>query len=234
MLLILITGFTESKAQIVLGKILADSTGRPVSATIVTHSGHRAASDAAGNFRIQVSGVGDTIKVVAIGYQTYILPVNDIAQNYIVIRLKIASVMLKQVIITAERNHQKDSIERRKEYSRVFNYQPVKVKDALVSPPSNVPFTFVSIDLLRLLNALNKRNDPNYRLKKVLLQNEEADYVATRFNRRLVTGTTGLKSDSLNLFMGKYYPAAEWVKKASDYDIVLYIKTKVAEFRRPD
>lgn len=140
--------------------------------------------------------------------------------------------MLKEVRITAERNHKKDSIELRNEYRKVFNYQPPKVKDAFVAPPSNVPFTFVSIDLLRLISALNKKSDPTYKLKKVILQDEEASYVTTRFNRGFVSRTTGLTDDSLNTFMDKYYPATNWANKATDYDIIVYVKTKVAEFRK--
>lgn len=230
--LILILVFAKAKAQVITGKVLADTSDKPVAATIITRSGHQTSSDANGNFSIQVSGVGDTIKVLAIGYQTYSFPIKDIKHDYLIARLKTAPVALKEVHITAERNHQKDSIELRKEYSKVFNYQPPKIKDAFVGPPPNVPFAFVSINLIGLFNALNKKNDPEYKLKKVLLRDEEANYVATRFNRGLITRVTGLKGDSLNVFMDRYYPTTNWVKKASDYDIMVYVKTKVADFRK--
>lgn len=230
--LILILAFAEAKAQLIGGRILTDTGDKPIPATIVTHSGHQTMSDVNGNFNILVSGVGDTIKVSAIGYLAYALPIKNLKRDYLIIRLKTNPVKLKEVTITAERNHQKDSIELRKEYSKVFNYQPPKIKDAFVGPPPNVPFAFVSIDLIGLFNALNKKNDPQYKLKKVLLRDEEANYVATRFNRGLVTRMTGLKGDSLNIFMDKYYPTTDWVKKATDYDIMVYVKTKVAVFRK--
>jgi hypothetical protein len=230
--LILILAFAEAKAQIITGKVVGDTSDRPVAATLITHSGYQTSNDANGNFKIHISGIGDTIKVLAVGYQDYVFPVKDIKQDHLVIRLKTFPVMMKEVTITAERNHKKDSIELRKEYGKVFNYQPPKIKDAFVGPPPNVPFAFVSIDLIGLFNALNKKNDPEYKLKKVLLRDEEANYVATRFNKSLVTRVTGLKGDSLNVFMDKYYPTTDWVKKASDYDIMVYVKTKVAEFRK--
>ena len=220
------------KAQVISGKIVSDSTNLPVAARLFTHSGYQTATDAAGSFNLQVKGADDTIKVFAIGYQTLIFPVKAPLPRYIVLRVKTALVNLKEVTVKAERNHQKDSIDRRAEYSKVFNYQPTKLKDAFVAPPSNVPFTFVSIDLLRVISALTRNSDPKYKLQKVLQRDEQGDYIATRFNRSLVSRVTGLKGDSLQTYMDKYYPKIDWVKKASDYDILLYIKEKASDFRK--
>ena len=225
-------GFISAKAQVITGRVLADTTNKPLTATIVTHSGRQTSSNASGEFSIPVSGPGDTIKVFAIGYKVYFYPVKDIKADRIIIRLKETSIMLRDVMIRANRDHKKDSLNLRKDYANVFNYQPKKLTDAFVSPPSNVPFAFVNIDLLTVLSAITKKNDPTYKLKNELLRDEQADYVATRFNRGLVTHITGLKSDSLNSFMDKYYPTVEWVKKTSDYDMIQYIKTKTAEFRK--
>ena len=89
----------------------------------------------------------------------------------------------------------------------------------------------MSIDLLTVFNALTKNSDPKYKLKKELLRDEQGDYIATRFNRGLVTRITGLNGDSLNKFMDKYYPTIDWVKKASDYDMIQYVKAKFTEFK---
>ncbi|HWD87866.1 MAG TPA: hypothetical protein VG367_07035 [Mucilaginibacter sp.] len=228
----LLLACTWGNAQVITGKILADSTEKPIAATITTHSG-RTTSNNNGEFAIRVSGVGDTIRVFAMGYKPFFYPVRSTKQEHLVIHLKANTILLNDVLIKAERNHQKDSLDRRRDYSQVFNYQPPKIADAFSGNPSNVPFAFVSIDLLTVFNALTKNSDPKYRMKKLLLKDEQADYAATRFNRSLVTRTVGLKSDSLNMFMDKYYPTVDWIKKAGDYDIIIYIKTKAAEFRRP-
>jgi hypothetical protein len=232
LLLILTFRFAEAKAQVISGKVLADSTNKALAATVITHSGHQTSCNNSGDFTVQISGVGDTIKIFAIGYKSFYFPVKTISTKPIVIYLKQNAILLHDVIINAERNHKKDSLERRKDYSQIFNYQPPKVKDAFVAPPSDAPFAFVSVDLLMLLNSVTKNTDSKYKLKKLLLKDEQADYVATRFNRGLVSRTTDLKGDSLNTFMDKYYPIVDWVKKASDYDIILYIKDKAVEFRK--
>jgi hypothetical protein len=231
LVILLLFGYLTVNAQIVTGRTLADTTSKPVTATILTHSGHQTSSNYNGEFAIPVSGIGDTIKVFAIGYKIYLLPVKDPKQSNLIIRLKPVSIMLHDVVIRAERNHKKDSINLRKDYSQVFNYQPPKLTDAFTGNPSNVPFAFVSIDLLTVFNALTKNSDPKYKLKKELLRDEQGDYIATRFNRGLVTRITGLNGDSLNKFMEKYYPTIDWVKKASDYDMIQYVKAKFTEFK---
>jgi len=157
LLFLLIFGCFRANAQVISGRILADTTNKPVSATITTPSGHQTSSNANGEFSIAVSGVGDTIKVFAIGYKTCLFPVKDIKQNNIIIRLKQVSIMLRDVVIRANRDHKKDSVNLRKDYAGIFNYQPKKLTDAFVSPPSNVPFAFVSVDLLTILSAITKK-----------------------------------------------------------------------------
>jgi hypothetical protein len=232
LVILFLFGYVSAKAQVITGRVLGDTTNKPITATIVTRSGHQTSSNANGEFSIPVSGIGDTIKVFAIGYKIYLFPVRDLAKTNIIIRLKPISIMLRDVVIRAERNHKKDSINLRKDYAQVFNYQPPKLADAFVAPPQNVPFAFVSIDLITVFNVLTKKSDPTYKLKKELLKDEQGDYIATRYNRGLVTRITGLKGDSLNTFMDKYYPTVDWVKKTSDYDIIQYIKAKAIEFRK--
>lgn len=221
-----------ANAQTINGRILADSTGKPLTATIVTHSGHQTSSNIYGDFSVNVSGPGDTIKIFSVGYKEYVFAVTGLKQTNIIVKLKQAPILLKEVAVKAARNHKKDSVALRKDYANVFNYQPKKVADAFISPPSNAPFAFVSIDMLTLFQAATRKSDPKYKLKKELLRDEEADYVRTRFNRGLVTQVTHLQGDSLNLFIDKYYPKADWVRKASDYDMIQYIKAKVLEFRK--
>ena len=181
-----------SKAQVLTGKVLADSTEKPIAASLITHAA-QSASNNNGEFVIRVSGIGDTIKVFAIGYKPLFYPIRSTKQERLVLHLKPNTILLNDVLIKAERNHLKDSLDRRKDYSQVFNYQPAKINDAFNGNPSGVPFAFVSIDLLTIFNALTKNSDPKYKMKKLLLKDEQADYVATRFNRGLVTRISGLK-----------------------------------------
>jgi hypothetical protein len=230
---ILLLGYIGVNAQVISGRIVADSNSRSVAATITTAL-HQISSNTNGEFSIATSGPGDTIKVFAIGFKTYLYPMSGSKPGYIIIRLKPLSLMLREVSIRASRDHKRDSIKNRKEFEQVFNYTPPKITDMLTSSPSqsNVPFAFVNIDLGVLVGVLTRKSSPTYKLKKELLRDEQADYINTRYNRTLVTQITRLKGDSLNQFMDKYYPTIDWVKKTSDYDIIQYVKVKAAEFRR--
>jgi len=228
-----LVGYISVQAQVISGRILIDSNNHPVVATITTAL-HQTSSNANGEFRIAASGPTDTIMVYAIGYKTYFYPVSDWKQGSIIVRLKPLSIMLNGVAIKANRDHKRDSIRNRKEFGQVFNYKPPKLSDMLTSSPSqaNVPFAFVNIDVTLLLSILTKKSDPTNKLQKQLLRDEQADYISTRYNRTLVTHITQLKGDSLDKFMIQYYPAIDWVKKTSDYDMIQYIKAKLLEFKK--
>src|SRR5579872_5934372 len=99
LVILFLFGFVSVKAQVITGRVLGDTTNKPVAATIVTHSGHQTSSNNNGEFIIPVSGIGDTIKVFAIGYKIYLFPVRDLKQNSIIIRLKPISIMLRDVVV---------------------------------------------------------------------------------------------------------------------------------------
>lgn len=232
LLLLLLIGYFSADAQVITGRVIADSTNQPIGATITTSSHHQTSCNGIGDFKIATSGRNDTIKVSAIGFKIYVFPVSQWKQQDIIVRLKAVSHLLKGVTILSRRNPKIDSINNRKQFSQVFNYQPPKVKDAFTGPMVGVPFAFVSIDLLTLVKALTKKHNPTYKLQQLMLKDEEANYISSRFSRALITRITQLKGDSLDQFYVKYYPTALWVKKTSDYDMICYIKAKLADFQK--
>jgi hypothetical protein len=220
-------------AQVINGRVIADSTNQPINATITTSSHYQTSCNGIGDFSIKVSGRHDTIRISAIGFKTFLYPVSEWQQQDIIIRLKASSHILKDVTIQSKRNPKTDSINNRKQFSQVFNYQPPKIKDAFSGPPAeNVPFAFVSVNLLVLIEALTKKSDPTYKLQQLMIKDEQANYVSSRYSRGLVARITQLKGDSLDQFYNKYFPAIDWVKKTSDYDMILYIKAKLTDFQK--
>lgn len=230
-LLLIASGY--ARAQVISGRVISDSTSQPISAIITTNSGYKTACNGIGDFSIAVSGLNDTIRFSAIGFKPYFFPVREWNHQDIIIRLKPSSHLLQGVTIQSKRNSNIDSISNRKQFSQVFNYQPPKIKDAFSGPPAeNVPFAFVSVNLLVLIEALAKKSDPTYKLQQLMIKDEQANYVSSKFSRALVARVTELKGDSLDNFYFKYYPTADWVRKTSDYDMILYIKAKLADFQK--
>ena len=90
----------------------------------------------------------------------------------------------------------------------------------------------MSINLLSVIDMLGKNKAPQSKLQKILLKDEEDDYVDRFFSPEKVSSLTNLKGDSLQNFMNQYHPDIKKVKKMSDYDMVSYIKKSYTEYRK--
>lgn len=218
-------------AQTTLG-IVIDSTTRIAVPGVRVYSNHsRTISDGAGRFSISTT-TGDTLTFELKNYQSYKYKVG--AQPTAIILLKRSPTQLHEVVVNGKRTRIQDSLDNRQQFASVFNYTPPKVTDAFGMPSgAPVPFAFFSVNLLTLVQALTKNSDPTYKLKKLMLKDEQADYIHSRFNRGLVSGLTHLKGDSLQTFMDKYTPTLPWLQKASDYELIEYVKKNYTEFQAP-
>ena len=82
----------------------------------------------------------------------------------------------------------------------------------------------LNIDVITLINALTKKSTAEYKFKKVLLRDEQAEYINQKFNHGTVSRITGLKGDTLSAFMVTYRPDYKFAHKVTDYEMELYIK----------
>jgi len=61
--------------------------------------------------------------------------------------------------------------------------------------------------------------------------NEKEEYINYRFNNTIVNTYTGLKSDSLQLFMQEYRPSFNWLREhLAEEDIKYYINDNLKSF----
>lgn len=70
-------------------------------------------------------------------------------------------------------------------------------------------------------------------LKKRLLRQEQDDFIDRSFPAEWVARLTGLRGDSLNLFMYRYRPSYEFCRKTDRTEMLVYINDKFREFRKP-
>ncbi|WP_295653075.1 hypothetical protein [uncultured Mucilaginibacter sp.] len=218
-------------AQKVSGTIADKTTGLPVGGALVISSASRTASGNDGKFEIAVSGFTDTIKIVYIGYKTYLLPMSKIIYP-VRIALEPAVISLKQVSINAARDYRRDSLLNRKLFEREFNYTGPKVKDMFLPNMGKGPGEILSVDPLLLLAILTKKKSAEYKLHQDVVLDEQAAFVNRKFSRTLVGQTTGLKGDTLNAFLSQYRPSYQFLQKASEYDLLIYIKDSLKKFRQ--
>jgi hypothetical protein len=182
-------------------------------------------SDMGGNFRIPAQK-GDTIVFTSAGYLPDTTFVNTWmfteAEGYNVY-LTPNMVELPSVRVGEQSNYQLDSIKRREEYSWLDSVHHVKlVGGKTFSDGVGISFS--------PLNYFYSKEVQRRRLIRRLKQEEIDYYIDSRFPRAYVARMTGLRGDSLQIFMFRYRPAYKFCRKASNEDMLFYINESLKKY----
>lgn len=191
--------------------------------TVQSTSGKGVFTDADGRYEIDVKET-DSIWFSYLNKPTVKFPVLKITDPFAFdISLQVNVTVLKEVKIRP-RNYREDSIQNRKDYAKVFNYQKPKL-----SP--SVSGMGVGFDLNEIINMFRFRRNKNMlAFQQRLLQQERDKAVDHRFNKALVRRLTGLNGDELDSFMIVFRPPYEFAMLTSDYDFQQYIKESYRRF----
>jgi hypothetical protein len=126
------------------------------------------------------------------------------------------------------KTHKEDSLALRQEFGKNFNFRRPKFYEVVTIMP-----TGIGINIFQLYHALSfKNNKRQTTFKNRLLQYEQEQFVNQFFTKELVTRYSGLQGDSLNRFMLLNKPSFQFMKDASQYDVLLHIKQAVDSFRK--
>lgn len=132
-------------------------------------------------------------------------------------------VSLKPVKVIS--SYKADSLERRNYYRKTF--------DSLKGiTGGNRPTDGVGVSLSPL-SFFSQKAKAARRLKKRLLNEEKESYIDHSFPAEWVKNLTGLKDDSLRLFMYRYRPSYDFCRKADRQKMTVYISDSLKEFRKP-
>ena len=152
------------------------------------------------------------------------------------------SMMLDEVNIKGMKNYKADSLNRRREYASIFAYKGPSVMDAFIKKSSessrqyaafqNSTSSIASINVLQVFGMLTKNKSSASKLKKALLKEEESRFLDERFSRAKIIAVTSLQGDSLENFIYEYKPSAARATEMNEYEMLMYIKTSYAEFRK--
>ena len=210
------------------GKIRLQSSNDILAGVTVSNRalGQHNISDMGGNYRIPVRP-GDTLIFSSAGYLTDTLLVSQdmLTADYTVF-LHEKVVALPSVKVTETNSYQLDSLQRHEDYSWLLDKKhPVKLWNE--KRPGDGPGLSFSPIGYYSKGEVNKR-----RLKKRLRQEEEDYYVDFKFPRAKVAMLTGLRGDSLQMFMIRFRPSYKWCRTANTMDILLYINDKLVLFRK--
>jgi len=212
---------TSANAQYKVKGTVYDSSRiyRIEAVTVMSTKGRITMTDTLGRYEIEV-GEKDSIWFSYLGKPTpkyAVLKMPDVSQFDIALQLK--TDVMAEVRIRS-RSYKMDSIQNRKDYAKVFNYQKVSFGSMTSVGPNGA-----GIDLDELIRLFQfRKNRSMLKFQERLLEQEREKFVDHRFNKGIVRKLTGLDGEELDRFMVLYRPSYEFTSTASDYDFQLYIK----------
>jgi hypothetical protein len=184
-------------------------------------------SDIGGNYRI-AANPGDTITFTFAGLrpETIIVDSRMLAEkDGYQVYLEPRSVLLPTVKVDEQTNYQLDSIKRREDYQKLYPVHPRKLIGN-ETPADGVGIVIAPNDYFSAGETQKRR------LRRRLTQEEKEYYIDARFPAAYVAKITGLKGDSLQVFLVRYRPTYDFCRKASNEDVFLYINDKVKIYRK--
>ncbi|MEJ7693435.1 carboxypeptidase-like regulatory domain-containing protein [Daejeonella sp.] len=208
-------------------------------------------TDAEGNFSLTNVKAGDTLRIIHLGYRTYVFTFNALHPGFAFgkppeISLQRNSILLNEVFVSSFRDSRADSIKNREDFATEFAYKAPSFKDIFVlkSPEEsmarhvdvhrgNNPYSasnLMKIDVLQMVSFLSKNKTAPSKLQKALLQDEGDKYIDRLFSKEAVIALTKLKGDSLKNFMIQYRPTLAVARSKTEYEMIAYIRTRYLEF----
>ena len=215
--------------QVLTGKIRQKATDAILSSvTVVNHTQKKYnVSDAGGNYRIAASP-GDTITFSSAGYHadtTYVVTSDLEDKDGYMVYLEPNMVELPSVLVGQRTNYELDSIQRKEDYAWLDQTHKVRLAG------DQTPTDGVGIGFSPVTYFSSEQKDLRQLRQRV--KSEEKDfYIDSRFPPSYVSMITGLKGDSLQLFMVTYRPTYNFCRSASNEDVLLYINEKLKLFHK--
>ena len=196
------------------------------SATIQNISQHRVnTSDLGGNYKI-AAGIDDTLIFSHLGYNSdTIIVTSAMFSERLPIELKVKISNLASVDVNEMSKYTLDSLSRREDYDYIFkgkNDKPLW-DNKLSGDGRGVNFSPIG--------HWSSEEKQKRKLKERLERDDKEEFIYYKFSRR-VPKLTGLRGDSLLLFINTYKPTYEYCLHATSMDILLYINDKLVLFKK--
>jgi len=218
----LLFGLLQAKSQSISG-IVSNGAER-IGGVIIKNSGSssQTISNDLGMFTIRVKK-GDTLLTSKGFYKTDTLVYTG--QAYLNILLHDQKQTLHEVTIRSTTLSPKDIFEQNKqEYKDI--YWKGDYSHMFGVSIGTMPGVALNID--KLYSLLSKQGKDARKMQHTLTRDYHDDVVDHHFTKTLVSNITGYDGAKLDTFMMRYRPTYEFIIKASDYDVMQYVKEKLA------
>jgi hypothetical protein len=170
-----------------------------------------------GQFRLEVRK-GELIEFSKVGYQTIRIRIlSEKEPLFYKMVMNKAPVMLREVDIRGKPlDFKKDSIRYREVYDIVLRKERKDEVDMRSMP----------------LAMLSKKNRQEWAFQEMYEKWEREKYIDVAFNERLVSKITYLKDDELKVFMKWNRPSYDFLRNATDYEYLDFIKSRYYEYKK--
>lgn len=162
-----------------------------------------------GRFSLEVQK-GHLIEFSKVGYQTLRIRIqNEKEPSYYKLVMNKVPIQLREVDIKGKPlDFKRDSVRYREAYDLVLRKQRKNEIDMQSMP----------------LAMLSKKNRQEWAFQEMYAAWEKEKFIDFAFNDRLIRRITYLEGDPLQAFMLRYRPSYEFLREASDYEFLDYIK----------
>jgi hypothetical protein len=231
-------------AQQISGSVINWESKSPIYQAKISNGIESTYTDTKGIFHLKHLNTQDTLLISKDGYSSKQVILHDGARTgQLLVFLLPLTHSLKEVRIQGTARYKMDSLRMRRDFADAFNYKRPTVMDIFVSNStaartgmfpdrnSNSTASIVTLNLLQLPSLFARNKNPNSKLKKALIQEEQNKFIDQTFSKSKISQLTGLQGDSLQLFIETYRPSATRLKDMSAYTLLLYIKESNVEFK---
>ena len=197
--------------------------------SVVCSCGRGTTTDSNGNYVIRVD-LSDSLRFSYLGRATQFFPVSMMnSTTGFDIALHVNPTELAEVRV-APKNYYLDSLQNRKDYEKIFNYQKTGYLQFQMAPAVRD----VGLDLDQIINMFRfKRNRRLLAFQERLIEDEHDKFIDHRFTRYIVKKITGLNGDArwiVSCFV--FVLHIEFTKIATDYEFYDYIKLAYQDYQR--
>ncbi|MCH5599756.1 carboxypeptidase-like regulatory domain-containing protein [Niabella ginsengisoli] len=218
----------ESHAQITVKGTVFDSSGTyPVQAvSVLASNGSGTLTDARGDYSIRVAET-DSIWFSYLNKPTRKFLVSSIKTPYAFNISLQTFVELLPGVKARVRDYKQDSIQNRRDYAKVFNYEKPGLKVSSLNDGT------VGFDLTSIIESFQFRKNKRMAAFQNRLITEEQDaFIRHRFNKALIRRITQVDNDStISQFIILYQPSFLFASTANDYTFHKYVKDSYDRFK---
>ena len=221
--LVLLTGhfaYGQNRTGIVIGesKPLNGATVKNINLNMLAISGDE------GAFTLKLNN-GDTVVTSYLGFKTDTLVFYE--QNSLLITLKPLTNKIGEVVIKGFKISPLEKLRKNQEdYKQIYR---IGDDSHMFNALGGFGFAGFAISIDALYSHFSRAGKNARKLQKTLVRDYYADIVDSRFTKDLVTKYTGYEGQQLDQFMIDNRPTYEFIKYASEYDVIKFIQKMAKE-----